>query len=658
MVFYKFLFTFCLVSLVSPALAQQEFIDSVKKRIEVEKNDTEKVRMYVQLGNRLRLSDSTSSWKYYQEIVRIADATQNDYFRGQSFFLAATIQLANQPVAAISNYEKAIKIYSKYPGNKRIALSLGSTYINLGLLHNSNNDYETAVYYYLKAEEIYLQHDPKSSDLAILYSNLSITYGTINKYPEALRFSQKGLDLARKGNEQVNLMNALYAHGGNLVNAKMGDGGLALLDSAKQLALQMNNLYYIYSSDFMKAMYYYNNKQFQKAIDHYTLCLDFAKKYNSTPDIGNNYLNIAANEAELKRPKEAAAHLDSSKKYLDYSVLSVSKQMYFENYAEVYKQTGNFTKAFAYKDSVGVIKDSLYQQNNIRQIEFRQARYNYEKQQNEIGQLEAEKKLQQLSLRQKDTLNYFLMAGALAILVISLLSYRTYKQKQKLQQQRITELEIEKKLTATEAVLKGEEQERTRLAKDLHDGLGGMLSGIKYSFNTMKGNLIMTPENAQAFERSMDMLDSSIREMRRVAHNMMPEALVKFGLDTALKDFCNDVNQSGALKLTYQSLGLADVVVDESTSITIYRIIQELINNIIKHAAAVSAVVQVSKTGQQFSITVEDDGKGLDTAILKSSKGIGWSNIQSRVEYLKGTVDIQSKPNQGSSVHIEFLLAP
>ncbi len=316
MVFYKFLFTFCLVSLVSPALAQQEFIDSVKKRMEIEKNDTEKVRMYVQLGNRLRISDSTTSWKYYQEIVKIADATENDYFRGQSFFLAATIQLANQPVAAISNYEKAIKIYSKYPDNKRIALSLGSSYINLGLLHNSNNDYETAIYYYLKAEEIYLRNDPKSPDLAILYSNISITYGTINKYAEALSFSQKGLDLARKGNDKVNLMNALYAHGGNLVNAKMGDDCLALLDSAKQLGVQLNNLYYIYSSDFMKAMYYYNNRQFQKAIDFYNLCLNFAKKYNSTPDIGNNFLNIAANEAELKRPKDAAANLDSSKKYI------------------------------------------------------------------------------------------------------------------------------------------------------------------------------------------------------------------------------------------------------------------------------------------------------------------------------------------------------
>lgn len=202
--------------------------------------------------------------------------------------------------------------------------------------------------------------------------------------------------------------------------------------------------------------------------------------------------------------------------------------------------------------------------------------------------------------------------------------------------------------------MKGEEKERTRLARDLHDGLGGMLSGIKYSLNAMKGNLVMTPENHQAFERSMDMLDSSIREMRRVAHNMMPEALVKFGLDTALKDFCNDINQSGTLHINYQSIGLENIEVEQTTSITIYRIVQELVNNTMKHAAAKSAIVQVSKTDNAISITVEDDGKGFNTLVLEGTKGIGWSNIQSRVEYLKGKLDVQSAPGKGTSVHIEL----
>jgi two-component system, NarL family, sensor kinase len=203
-------------------------------------------------------------------------------------------------------------------------------------------------------------------------------------------------------------------------------------------------------------------------------------------------------------------------------------------------------------------------------------------------------------------------------------------------------------------VLKGEEQERTRLAKDLHDGLGGMLSGIKYAMGTMKGNLVMTPENNQAFERSMDMLDSSIKEMRRVAHNMMPEALIKFGLDTALKDFCNDINQSGALHINYQSVGMEQAAVEQTTAITIYRVVQELINNTMKHAAAKNAIVQIAKQDNQIAVTVEDDGKGFDTAQIQRAKSIGWANIKSRVEFLKGSVDVKSEAGKGTSVHIEI----
>jgi signal transduction histidine kinase len=281
-------------------------------------------------------------------------------------------------------------------------------------------------------------------------------------------------------------------------------------------------------------------------------------------------------------------------------------------------------------------------------------KYETEKKENQIKKLQAEKKVQELTIRQKNILNYILISGAVVLCIISLLGYRTYQQKQKLQQQRIADLETQQQLTATEAVLKGEEQERVRMAKDLHDGLGGMLSGIKYSMNNMKGNLILTPDTAQAFERSMDMLDSSIKEMRRVAHNMMPEALVKFGLDTALKDFCNDISQSGALKLNYQSIGMDKSNIDQTTSIAIYRIVQELINNTIKHAAAKKAIVQVTQSDDLLSLTVEDDGIGFDPVILQRVRGIGWSNIQSRIDFLKGTLDVQSGEGKGTSVHIEL----
>ena len=201
-------------------------------------------------------------------------------------------------------------------------------------------------------------------------------------------------------------------------------------------------------------------------------------------------------------------------------------------------------------------------------------------------------------------------------------------------------------------MLKGQEEERSRLAKDLHDGLGGLLSGVKFSLSNMKDNLIVTPDNMAVFERSLDMIDTSIKELRRVAHNMMPEMLTKFGLDEALKEYCNTINATKLLTVKYQSLGM-ETRIESATEIIIYRIVQELLNNILKHAVASEAFVQLIRENNRLNIVVEDNGKGFDIAVLENSKGAGWTNIRSRVEYLKGQLDIHSE-SKGTLVNIEF----
>jgi two-component system NarL family sensor kinase len=152
----------------------------------------------------------------------------------------------------------------------------------------------------------------------------------------------------------------------------------------------------------------------------------------------------------------------------------------------------------------------------------------------------------------------------------------------------------------------------------------------------------------------MTMLDKSISELRRVAHNLMPEALMEFGLDTALKDFCNIINQSGAIQLVYQSFEMDENSISKNSSSAIYRIIQELVNNILKHASVQTALVQLIRKNNALSITVEDNGKGFDKTILPNSNGIGYPNLQNRVTYLGGTIDIQSASGNGTSVNIEI----
>ena len=267
-------------------------------------------------------------------------------------------------------------------------------------------------------------------------------------------------------------------------------------------------------------------------------------------------------------------------------------------------------------------------------------------------QFEQEKKDREIA--KKSILNKILIGTAAALLLIGVLGYRNFMSRQKIQQQKITELEKDKQLLAIDAMLKGQEEERSRIAKDLHDGLGGMLSGVKLSFVNMKENMVMDAESVSSFENSIMQLDNTIAELRKVAHNLMPEALVKFGLKNAILDFCNSMQLASKTKIIFEQMG-TERQLSNTADLYIYRIVQELINNAIKHAAPNQILVQLTKTTDKILLTVEDDGKGFNKELLQSAKGIGMKNIQQRVDYFKGKIDIASQPGEGTSVNIELI---
>ena len=266
--------------------------------------------------------------------------------------------------------------------------------------------------------------------------------------------------------------------------------------------------------------------------------------------------------------------------------------------------------------------------------------------------------------KQKSTQNKILIGLTLGLLAFAFLGYRNFRNRQKiaeqnevLQQQKITELEKDKQLQSVDAMLKGQEDERNRIAKDLHDGLGGMLSGVKISFMNMKENMIMTAENVGVFERSISQLDNTIAELRKVAHNLMPEALVKFGLTDAINDFCMAMTTSTHIHIVYEHLGESRKL-GNTADVYIYRIIQELISNAVKHGQPKQIIVQTTTTPTKVLITVEDDGKGLDANKLAMSKGIGITNIKHRVNYFKGQIEFDNNVPSGTVVNIELNIAP
>lgn len=646
----KMLLIFLLSSLYSQvAFAQQEYIEELKAIIQQNKQDSVSARAYnrlVFMGEDYGFPNADSLIEKALQVSRRCNSYAQTAFAMLNKALAMTKN--GKYDSALYTANQARELLNKADTTKNSEILSVYYFAKGNILLPQGSFKEETLASFLKALDLSKKTDYKHL-VAVCYGAVGTAYNYLRQFDHSIQINKEFLSFATNTPVDTLLLAKAYNNlGAAYINSGDKKTAAEYFGDFEQLLPGLKSPYMNYLFISNKAHRLMEDGKYTEAIKIALEAVDIsrANKVSSLNKLGSYYL-LGYVYYLNNDFKKAIVYMDTT-----YAIASETGSAEYAMYAasgmaEIEGKLGNYKSSAEYLTLQLNLSDSISNVKSKINANFLTIQY-------QTAQKEAQIKLQQAALRQKNTLNYILIGGAAGLLIFSLLAYRNYRNKQKLQQQRINELETEKQLTATEAVLKGEEQERIRLAKDLHDGLGGMLSGIKYSLNSMKGNLVMTPDNAQAFERSIDMLDSSIQEMRRVAHNMMPEALVKFGLDTALKDFCNDINQSGALKVNYQSIGLGNEEVEQITAITIYRIVQELLNNIIKHAAATNAIVQVSKMDDVLSVTVEDDGKGFDTEILKHTKGIGWSNIQNRIEFLKGKMDVNSQPGKGTSVLIEI----
>lgn len=247
-------------------------------------------------------------------------------------------------------------------------------------------------------------------------------------------------------------------------------------------------------------------------------------------------------------------------------------------------------------------------------------------------------------------IDFFVIAFFVEIIALSgLLAYRV-----KLIQTMSENLLIEKNFIQqqrTQAVLEAEERERIRIARDLHDGVGQTLAAARM---TLGNYLSQKKIESSEMQNSLDLLEDSIKEIREISHNMMPSSLTKFGLTSALKQFTNKINALRKIEIELQIVGFKERS-DEKIELMLYRIIQEIISNIIRHADAKKVNIELVRHDDELILIIEDDGRGFDTARTENH-GIGLKNIATRVEYLNGSVNFDSSIGKGTSVVIEIPL--
>lgn len=513
------------------------------------------------------------------------------------------------------NYDSASYHYQKVVEANTIAdtanyLILAYAYNGLGIVNNKIDNYANAELYYKKAEQLgNICRD--SGIITISLCNAGAMHYNNKNYKACLSSSAKALAIARKKSFLNHAAVSAYNIALILITENKPQEALPYSIESYNYGEKTKQPKYAIIGSYILGNNYVALKQYDKAIKYLVPALEKAKETGQIDNIANAYDRLAAAYAGLKQ----------------------------------------YDKAFQYSDAYVTIRDSLQSKEVAEKITNTEMQYKTAEKDKEITEKKLLLSQQQNKLKEKNIWLISISACALLLTTILIGIYTRKKHKEHLQQERIVNMEQTQEILMLKARMDGEEAERARLARDLHDG-------IVVHFSAVKMNLSVLPEEHQSllhstdFKRIIEHLDNATSELRKTAHNLLPDALLEGGLSEAIYYFCNDIEKSTGLTIDYQQyVDLPRFI--PTVELSIYRIVQELLQNICKHAKATNVIVQISLAENILNITVEDNGIGYNDGNV-SKNSIGIKNIRNRVAALNGHLDIEGRPNMGTTVYMEL----
>lgn len=519
--------------------------------------------------------------------------------------IANTYQYKGDYNAAIKQYLLAIKTFEKL----KDSLATSVSYQNLSAIYNDYQN-EKLQFYYLKKAEQYLS---KSNfvGLGFLYGDIGIGYLKFDKLPEALTYFRKAEQMSKKD---------------------------PITNSSLQFYVVRNfGEYYRISKKYERAIPFY--EEASKLSD---LAIDLQRKCDLLRVMSDLYLQIN------NYPKALALATES----LTLAKKINAKEIEFKSLktlAVIYSKINQPQKAYELLEKSDHIKDSIFSDENSKELALLQTQFETEKKDKSIAEQQIKLKEQGFDLikNQKQKQLYFVSIVLLTLLLLGIWYF--FKQRQKLKNKEIETLKQNQEITNLEALIDGEEKERKRIAQELHDGLNSDLSAIKYRLSALEES-VLSAIDTENLAKVINMIDESCAQVRSISHNLMPASILEYGLIESVRAYCLKINNSNDFKIEFQSFGNS-VPLSKKTETVIYRIIQELVANIVKHARATEAMIQFNFREDEIFITVEDNGIGFDTT--KIYNGIGHKNIQTRVNFLNAQIDVDSSAN-GTSFTISI----
>lgn len=594
--------------------------------------------------------------------IAISYGSQNAYEKAIEYAeKGLTVVRKENDIAASLNGSIGVAYYSMGENEKALpyldkALDLaikandkeeeGATLMSIGAYYGRQGKYVEAQEYFIKALSIYESIGNKEK-CAQLYGNIGMIHIALESLDRGVFYFERSATLLGELNKQHLMMSPFYELGRAYLRKRDIDNALKFTLKSVELSRTYNSLIFEALGLVGLANIYNTSGEYDKAMQYSKESIPVSEKTNDPIIMSNTWKlisDIYRNKQQYKESEETAYKAWK----LDSMNFATKPDLLF-NIANANLFLGNREKASAffikYTNEIKEQADKNFQETLIDM----EVKYETEKKEMRITTLEKEKQLY----------IWLLIAGCFALLMflgVLFFRYRLNAQKRKIAEQereiargKVEQLEQEKQLVATQAILDGETAERSRLARDLHDGLGGMLSVVKLNLEKELNPAAINEQNPDQQNKAMKMLNESIVELRRIAHHMMPESLMHSGLKVSLEDFCRAIPNAH-----FQFIG-EDSRLDSHLEVVLYRCAYELINNAVKYANASNINVQLLIEKGIIALTVDDDGIGFDPD--KVIPGTGLENIRARILAYNGKITIRSASQEGTEIIIEIELA-
>jgi signal transduction histidine kinase len=636
---------------ISAHAQDQRTNDSLLRVLNTAKEDTNKANILIQLCRNNLDIDNKAVAAYTKELFALSQKLNFGKGLADSYNFMGIVEddKANYS-KALDHYKQAMELARRYKLDKKRA----SIENNIGLIYWKIGDQQKALSYYYDALKVFDRLSEKKLQANVL-SNIGLIHSALKDQPKALEFQRRALTLRIETKDEYGLAST-YS---NISKAfgMMGREDSAMyytrlaIDIQKKigdeygLGISLANLSgsHEISHNYDSAIYY----------GHQSIAL--REKIDDKLGMIFSYQSMSEAYKGLKNYKEALKWAEKAAVLADDIKSNERKGTTAKLLSELHGMLGNYKEAYFYLKFHREYLVDMFDTLKNEQAEELAVKYEVEKKDLVIAKDKAELKSKQaqienqnLKLSQRNT-----QLGLLAVLIVAtgLMFYFVYNRNKLRHEARLQQEIIKQQDMAAKAIIEAEERERKRIAGDLHDGVGQLCSAIKMNLSGLNNQVTFKDKDAVlAYEKTLAITDEACKEVRNISHQMMPNILLKSGLTVAVRDFLDKID-ARRMQVQLDTFGLNDRL-ESNTETVLYRVIQETVNNVIKHAKANKLFITLDKDGDGINVTIEDNGIGFDVHDKEKFDGIGLKNITSRVEFLKGKVEFDSAPGRGTVVNV------